>query len=69
VKREKEIGLPVTGHASRVTRPGAVRAALLGLILMVGTALPSAAYDVVEVRNGGMAGDFCMSLPSMQPAG
>ena len=70
MKREKEIGLPVTGHASRVTRPGAVRAALLGLTLMVGTALPSAAYDVVEVRNGGaITGTVTLDGPVPAPKG
>ena len=70
MKREKEIGLAVTGHASRVTRPGAVRAALLGRILMVGTALPSAAYDVVEVRNGGaITGTVTLEGPVPAPKG
>src|SRR5439155_8948801 len=49
---------------------GAVRAALLGLILMVGTALPSAAYDVVEVRNGGaITGTVTLDGPVPAPKG
>ena len=47
-----------------------VCAILVGLSLTVGTALPAIAYEVVEVRNGGvLTGTITLDGPTPEPKG